>query len=417
VTQLCGRRETCRLCDAHDLEHVMSLTPTPPANAFVRADQLDVPQPVFPLDIFFCRKCGHVQLLDVVDPDHLFANYVYVSGTSRVFVEHFRRYAETVIRDYVPAPPARIVDIGSNDGTLLRHFADRGYPVIGVDPARAIAAAATASGIPTVPAFFAPDLATRLRDEHGPAQVVTANNVLAHADDLGAIVDGVKMLLAPDGVFVFEVSYLVDVVERTLFDTIYHEHLAYHTVAPLVGFFERHGLELIRVEHVDTHGGSIRCVAQRAGAARPTDDSVDRAVARERSVGLDRPAALVAFARRIEALRLEFRKVVDGLKTQRQRIAGFGAPAKATTLMYHFGIGRETIEFIVDDSPLKQHLFTPGLHVPVLPVEELYHRRPDAVVILAWNFAESILSTHDALRRLGTRFIVPLPMPTVVGAA
>lgn len=417
MTLLCHRRETCRLCGGRDLEQVISLTPTPPANAFVPADQLGVPQPVFPLDVFFCRACGHVQLLDVVDPGYLFANYVYVSGTSRVFVEHFRRYAEAVIRDYLPPPPALVVDVGSNDGTLLRQFAGRGYRVVGVDPAREIAAAATASGIPTVPAFFTPDVAARLRAEHDAARVVTANNVFAHADDLGAVADGVAALLAPDGVFLFEVSYLADVVEHTLFDTIYHEHLAYHTVGPLVGFLRRHGLELIRVDRVDTHGGSIRCAAQRAGGSRPEDESVGRAVARERSAGLDRPETLVAFARRVEDLRRRFREMVGGLKAGGHRIAGFGAPAKATTLMYHFGIGPETIEFIVDDSPLKQHLFTPGLHVPVLPVAELYRRRPDDVIVLAWNFAGPILAAHEALRQSGTRFIVPLPAPAVLGPA
>ena len=415
VAPLCRRRETCRLCGARDFAHVLSLTPTPPANAFVPADRLDVPQPAFPLDLFFCRACAHVQLLDVVDPGVLFADYVYVSGTSRVFVEHFRRYAEAMIREHLPAPPALVVDVGSNDGTLLRHFAGRGYTVVGVDPARKIAEQATASGIPTLPGFFTPDVAARLRDRHGAASLVTANNVFAHADDLDAIVEGVRGLLAPGGAFVVEVSYLVDVVSKTLFDTIYHEHLAYHTVGPLVGFFERHGLELVRVERIDTHGGSIRCVAQHAGAARSRDGSVARAVELERRAGLDRPETLVEFSRRVDALRREFRGLVGDLTARKHAVAGFGAPAKATTLMYHFGIGPETIAFIVDDSPLKQHLFTPGLHVPVLPVDELYRRRPDDVIVLAWNFAESILAAHDGLRRTGMRFIIPLPAPRVVG--
>ena len=415
VAPLCRRRETCRLCGARDFAHVLSLTPTPPANAFVPADRRDVPQPVFPLELFFCRVCAHVQLLDVVDPGYLFADYVYVSGTSRVFVEHFRRYAEAMIRDYLPAPPALVVDVGSNDGTLLRHFAAQGYTVAGVDPARDIAERATASGTPTVAAFFTSEVAAGLRVRYGPASLVTANNVFAHADDLDAIVEGVSGLLAPDGVFVFEVSYLVDVVEKTLFDTIYHEHLAYHTVGPLVGFFRRHRLELVRAERVDTHGGSIRCVAQHAGAARRPDRSIARAVELERSAGLDRPEVLVEFSRRVDALRREFRDLVGDLKALEHSLAGFGAPAKATTLMYHFGIGPETIAFIVDDSPLKQHLFTPGLHVPILPVDELYRRRPDDVIVLAWNFADSILAAHGGLRRAGMRFIIPLPAPRVVG--
>ena len=415
MTPLCRRRETCRLCGARDFAHVLSLTPTPPANAFVSADRLDIPQPVFPLDLFFCRACAHVQLLDVVDPGYLFADYVYVSGTSRVFVEHFRRYAKAMIHEYLPAPPALVVDVGSNDGTLLRQFAGLGYTVVGVDPARDIAKGATASGIPTLPAFFTPDVAARLRDRYGPASLVTANNVFAHADDLDAIVEGVKALLTPGGAFVFEVSYLADVVEKTLFDTIYHEHLAYHTVGPLVGFFKRHGLELIRAERIDTHGGSIRCVARHAAAAGNPDRSVARAVELERSAGLDRPETLVEFSRRIDGLRQGFHDLMGDLKARERAVAGFGAPAKATTLMYHFGIGPETIDFIVDDSPLKQHLFTPGLHVPVLPADELYRRRPDYVIVLAWNFADPILTAHDSLRRSGVRFIIPLPTPRTVG--
>jgi SAM-dependent methyltransferase len=414
VTELCYHRETCRLCGARDFEQVMSLTPTPPANAFVGADQLDTPQAVFPLDVFFCRACGHVQLRDVVDPDRLFSNYVYVSGTSPVFVDHFRRYAEEAIRDYLQAPPGLVVDVGSNDGTLLRFFARRGYAVVGIDPARQIAAEATASGIPTVPAFFTPDVAARLRDEYGAAHLVTANNVFAHADDLNAVVEGVITLLAPNGVFVFEVSYLGDVVEKTLFDTIYHEHLAYHTVGPLVGFFERHGLELIDVARVDTHGGSIRCAAQRSGGPRATDESVARVVEMERRRGLDRAETLIDLGRRVDVLRRQFRDLVGGFKANGDAVAGFGAPAKATTLMYHFGIGPETVEFIVDHNPLKQHLFTPGLHVPVLPVDELHRRRPDDVIVLAWNFADAILSAHEELRRSGVRFVIPLPVLRVV---
>jgi SAM-dependent methyltransferase len=410
VTGLYHRRDTCRLCGGRDLQHVMSLTPTPPANAFVPAEKRDEPQPVFPLDLFFCRGCAHVQLLDVVNAEYLFAHYVYVSGTSRVFVEHFRRYAEAMIRHYLAEPPALVVDIGSNDGTFLRHFADRGYTVVGVDPAQEIAHAATASGIPTLTEFFRPDVAARIRDHYGPARLIAANNVFAHADDLDAIVEGIKAILSPDGVFVFEVSYLADVIEKTLFDTIYHEHLAYHTVAPLVRFFRKHGLEPIRVERVATHGGSIRCVAQFAGGPRTADQSVADAVELEKRQRLDRPDTVVEFSQRIGALRQEFRGLVGDLKARGHSFAGFGAPAKATTLMYHFGIGPETVGFIVDDSPLKQHLFTPGLHIPVLPPDELYRRKPHEVIVLAWNFAASIMEAHDEFRKRGGHFIIPVPV-------
>jgi len=230
-------RESCRLCSSRALERVLSLTPTPPANAFVTAVERDRPQPVFPLDLHFCRDCGHVQLLTVVDPRVLFENYVYVSGTSPVFVRHFEAYADDVMRYFSLEHGALAVDIGSNDGTLLGFFQKAGLRILGIDPAKAIAEAATARGIPTIAGFFTPASAARIRAEHGPAAVITANNVFAHIDDLSGVTEGVRSLLSPDGVFVFEVSYLVDVIEKTLFDTIYHEHLCYHSVRPLIPFF------------------------------------------------------------------------------------------------------------------------------------------------------------------------------------
>ena len=241
------RRETCRLCGSRDVTLVFGLEPTPPANAFVSESELDREQERFPLDVFFCESCGHVQLLDVVDPRVLFENYVYVSGTSPVFVKHFEDYAADVVARFAPPQDKLVLDIGSNDGTLLSFFKAAGYPVLGVDPAKDIAASATAKGIETKADFFSPAFAQAVRAERGPAAVITANNVFAHIDDLGGVADGVRTLLADDGVFVFEVSYLVDVFEKTLFDTIYHEHLAYHSVRPLIPFFDAAlGMELDR---------------------------------------------------------------------------------------------------------------------------------------------------------------------------
>ena len=220
-----SRRDRCRLCEGAQLTRVLALTPTPPANAFVTADELATPQPAFPLDVWLCDRCGHVQLLDVVDPRILYAHYVYVSGTSPVFVRHFEQYAHYVRRSFHPQAGSLVVDIGSNDGTLLRFFKDAGHRVLGVEPAEEISAVSRRAGVPTVTGFFSEALAERLAQEHGAAAVVTANNVIAHIDDLAGVMRGVAKLLAPDGVFVFEVSYLMDVLEKTLFDTIYHEHL------------------------------------------------------------------------------------------------------------------------------------------------------------------------------------------------
>jgi SAM-dependent methyltransferase len=408
------RREDCRLCGSKRLSLAFSLAPTPPANAFVSAADVGSSQPCFPLDVFFCEACAHLQITDVVDPRVLFGHYVYVSGTSPVFVRHFETYAAFVIERFSPPAGGLVLDIGSNDGTLLSFFQRAGFRTLGVDPAQEISADATARGIETICGFFDPTLAGAILERHGAASVITANNVFAHVDDLGGVAQGVRTLLAPDGIFTFEVSYLGDVVRDTLFDTIYHEHLDYHSVKPLVGFLAAHGLELIDALHIDTHGGSLRGVAQRAGGPRRVGESVAAMIAEEERRGLDRIETFRAFAREIDALGCELASLLRRLKAEGKRIAGFGAPAKATTLMYHFGLGPDLIDFIVDDSPLKQGLFSPGLHIPVLPSSVIAERRPDFLLILAWNFARPIIDKNAAFRDSGGRFIIPIPKIEIV---
>jgi len=405
----CHRRETCRLCESSNLDLVLSLIPTPPANAFVDKSAIKEQQPCFPLDIFFCRNCNHVQLLDIVDPSILFENYVYVSGTSESFVRHFDQYASALINRFSPKLGSLIVDIGSNDGTLLSAFQKRGMKGLGVDPARDIASEATKSGVTTIADFFSINLANKIKKEWGKANVITANNVFAHSDDLRGIADGIRNLLAPNGVFVFEVSYLGDVIRDTLFDTIYHEHLAYHTVKPLNDFFSNCGLQLFSVEKVVSHGGSIRGMVSLKGAKHSPDGSVDTMISEEKTIGLDRIETFKAFSYSINTLGQKLKNLIREIKAKGKSIAGFGAPAKSTTLMYNFGLGSEEIDFIVDDSPLKQGLFTPGTHIPVLSPNALYDRQPDYVLILAWNFAKPIMEKHYSFLEGGGCFIVPLP--------
>jgi SAM-dependent methyltransferase len=410
MAELYKTRSSCRLCESADLVRVLQLTPTPPANAFVTEDGLNEDQPVFPLNVFYCNNCAHVQLLDVVDPALLFENYVYVSGTSASFVKHFADYAEDVVNRFGPADGhGRVVDIGSNDGTLLAEFRKLGLNVLGIDPARDIASNATANGIETLACFFSPALAAELASTRGQASIITANNVFAHADDLKGIVEGVRNLLAQDGVFVFEVSYLVDVFEKTLFDTIYHEHLAYHSVKPLERFFADNGMELFAASRVDSHGGSLRGYAQLSGGAHATDGSVESLIEFEKCLGLHQVETFVTFSEKINALGADLKSTLNELKAKGKSIAGFGAPAKATTLMYHFGIDDSVIDFIIDDNPLKQNMYSPGLHIPIVASEVLYQKSPDAVVILAWNFAEPIMNTHARYSDEGGLFIIPLP--------
>lgn len=388
---------------------MLSLTPTPPANAFVSKSLLSEQQEAFPLDLFFCEDCTHVQLLDIVDPSVLFADYVYVSGTSPVFVDHFKNYATNIVDRFQPPKDGLVIDIGSNDGTLLGIFKEKDLSVLGIDPAREIAAQANSKGIETITDFFTPNLASSILSDKGTAKIITANNVFAHADDLNGIADGIRTLLAKDGVFVFEVSYLLDVYQQTLFDTIYHEHLAYHTVKPLISFFQAHNLELIEAERVASHGGSLRGIVQHCGGPYKIGNSVEDRLAEERSLELDKSATLKQFAAKIERIKKSLTTMLNELKHDGKSIAGFGAPAKATTLMYHFGLGPDVIDFIVDDSPLKQGLYTPGHHIPVLPSSALYERKPNFALVLAWNFAGPIMNNHEEFKNAGGKFIVPLP--------
>jgi SAM-dependent methyltransferase len=405
-------RIDCRRCGSSQLEAVMRFVPTPPANAFVTETEKGKAQECFPLVVHLCRSCAHVQLLDIVDPEILFRDYVYVSATSPVFVEHFRRYSQSLLELTGARPGARVLEIGSNDGTLLQFFKQAQLEVLGVDPARAIAQEATARGIPTRAEFFTSSLARQLAKEGWcDLTLIVANNVFAHADDLQDITAGVASLLSPEGIFVFEVSYLLDVFQKTLFDTIYHEHLSYHSVKPLVAFFRRHNLELFDAVRIDPHGGSLRVFVKRASGPWPVHPRVTALIAEEERAGLHAPDAFRSLFARIEERKQQLTELLAGLKKAGKRLAGFGAPAKATTLMFHFGIGPETIDYLVDESPLKQGRYSPGFHIPVVPSSWLYEpeRRPDAVVILAWNFAESIMAKHQRFREAGGRFIIPLP--------
>ena len=409
MSDLHHRRDTCQLCGSKSLTMILSLAPTPPANAFVPETELGTEQRYFPLDVFQCEDCHHVQLVDVVDPAHLFENYVYVSGTSPAFVKHFEDYATTVCARFGPAADSLVVDIGSNDGTLLNFFKQRGHRVLGIDPAKDIAERATEAGIETLATFFTPDLAAEIVAERRSAAIVTANNVFAHAEDLYAIATGVADLLAPDGVFTFEVSYLVDVFEDVLFDTIYHEHMAYHAVGPLQRFFKRVGLELFAAERIPSHGGSLRGYVQKIGGPHSPDGTVQALIETEQQLGLDRSATLKEFGARIDGLRDRFKTQLNALADEGLSIAGYGAPAKATTLLHHFGVEPGTLRYIIDDSPLKQGLYSPGQHIPVVCSDILKENPPDILVILAWNFADVIMKNNAAFTEQGGRFLVPVP--------
>jgi SAM-dependent methyltransferase len=407
------RRDTCRLCGSRNLQLVLALAPTPIADDYVPAGRRGEKQEHFPLDLALCRDCGHTQILDAVNPELLFRNYTYRTAVSLGLVEHFRKVAERLIEQWQIGPGSLVVEIGSNDGSNLRFFKDRGATVLGVDPAREIAAAATASGIETIPEFFTPELAARILRERGPAKLVIANNVFAHADALGAIADGIRTALAPDGVFVFEVSYMVDIVEKMLWDTLYHEHLCYHAVKPFAHFFRLHGMQLIDVERIPTKGGSIRGTAQRDDGPRPIAPVVGELIALEDRMKFGEVQTFLDYAAKIDALKKQLLDLLARLRAEGKTIAGYGASATVTTLLHHFDLG-DKLDFLVDDNPVKQGTYSPGHHIPVLAPSALAERRPDYVVILAWAYAEPILKKNQAYLDQGGHFIVPLPMSRVI---
>jgi SAM-dependent methyltransferase len=402
------RRDDCRLCHSTELEVALSLTPTPPADAYVPPSRADEPQPVFPIDLYLCRECGFVQLLDVVRPEAIYGDYLYETSSSLGLVEHFDGYAQEVLDRIRPPAGSLVIDVGSNDGSLLRSFGARGMSVLGIDPAAEIARRATESGVETLPEFLTAELAKRIRAERGPASVVTANNVIANIDDLDEVARAIRELLAPDGVFVFESFYLGDLVRNMVFDFFYHEHLSAFAVGPLELFFPRHGLELIDVLRVPTKGGSLRYTVQLAGGPRSSSDAVRELKEEEEQQGLAGPELYRDFAARIDRAKTQVLDLALRLKREGHTIAGYGASATTTTLVYHFELG-DLVEYIFDDYPAKQGLLSPGLHLPVVPSEEIYERRPDEVIVFAWRYHEPIARAHARFLEGGGRFIVPMP--------
>lgn len=390
----------CRLCLGSLSEPVLDLGSTPLANEYLEKPE---PQDIFPLQVCVCEACGHYQLNEQVDPERMFRHYLFVAGTSPVNVEHFHQYAWDMYKmssARVIRRVPKVLDIASNDGTLLQHFNNLGCKVLGIDPAINLAEDATKNGIPTIPEFFTEDKADDILKEYGKFDLITANNVFAHVPDMIGFTKGIKKLLSPEGIYTFEVSYFGDVVDRLLFDTIYHEHTSYHTIAPLLKFFARYELEIFKVQKFDTHGGSLR-VFVKNGTGRQYHLG-DELLSQEQDIQKN----VVRMSKDIKLLGYQLREKFNELKSQGKSIAIYGTPAKATTLMYALDIDEKRIDFAVDDALLKQGRFTPGKHIPILHPDAIYERKPDVLLILAWNFAESIMKKHSQFKG---KWIVPIP--------
>jgi SAM-dependent methyltransferase len=404
---------TCRSCREPGLRPFLSLGKTPLADALLTEASLSEPEPRFPLDVAFCPNCSLVQILEEVPPDQLFVdNYLYFSSFSDHLLGHARAHAESLIASRNLGVQSLVVELASNDGYLLRNFVDAGVPVLGIDPAPDQAAAAEAAGVPTLQEFFGEVLAHKIRAERGPADVIIANNVMAHVPDLNGFVEGMHILLADDGLITVENPYVRDLVQHCEFDTIYHEHFCYFSCTAVDRLMRRHGLFLNDVEYFpNLHGGTLRW---HIGARENVSDTVKAYLADEEAAGLTRFEYYADFAGRVEKVRSDLLELLQALKSDGSRIVGYGAAAKGSTLVNYVGIDGQLLDYVVDRNTHKQGCFMPGVRLPIRDTSALVEDRPDYVLLLAWNFADEIRRQQKGYTDLGGQFIVPVPSPAII---
>jgi hypothetical protein len=396
------------------LRPFLSLGPTPLANSFLGADQDFKNEKYFPLDVYFCQDCSLVQLLDVINPEVLFRDYIYISGTSETIASHQAAYSKKVVSYLNLTPADLVVEIASNDGSLLRAFQKYAVKTLGIEPARNLARIANEAGVETLDVFFDSSTAREVVDRFGRAKAVVANNVLAHVDEPRDLLEGCRQLLSKDGLVIIEVPYIVDMLEHLEYDTIYHEHLCYFSVATFKQLCEMAGLTLINVERVPVHGGSLRLYAGARDRFGQAPEVIESIIHSEQETGLHDFASYERFALAVRQNREILRSLLESLNAQGKSIVGYGAPAKGNTLLNYCQIGTQLIHYTVDKNPLKVGKFTPGMHIPVLPVESLILNQPDYVLILAWNFATEIIRQQQVYQERGGKFIIPIPTPEVI---
>ncbi len=400
----------CRFCGARLEDTFVDLGTSPLCEKYVAPHQLSEPDRYYPLHAWICRQCLLVQLGAVVPPEDIFSEYAYFSSYSDSWVAHARTYADAVVQRFALGAGSRIVEIASNDGYLLQHFVARGLDVLGIEPAANVATVAETRGIPTEVQFFGRAVAVDLRGRRGRADLLIGNNVLAHVPDLNDFVAGMKELLSPDGAMTMEFPHLVQLIEHSQFDTIYHEHFSYFSFLTAERVFDAHGLRIFDVEELATHGGSLRIYAEHVERSPDRQTNrVEQLRNRERAGGYDRIEGYAGFSDMVEAVKRSLLEFLTRAKTAGRRVAGYGAPGKGNTLLNYCRIGPDLLEYTVDRSPYKQGLYTPGMRIPIGHPERVTDTRPDFLLILPWNLKEEIMEQMAHIRHWGGRFVVPIP--------
>jgi len=403
----------CRICGSDNFVPILDLGNTPLANSLLTEDQLETPQMSYPLTLVFCPACTLVQITAAVPPEQLFSQYLYFSSYSDTMLAHAKQIADHLIQSRGLSEQSLVVEIASNDGYLLKNFVAAGIPVLGIEPAKNISSVAQQNSIRTLSEFFDKNLAQKLQKQSFMADVLFANNVLAHVADLHSVVEGIRILLKKNGVAVIETPYVKDMIDNVEFDTIYHEHLCYYSLTALNRLFSIHGLAISDVEHLDIHGGSLRLFVSRPDSAGDRSN-VEEWLKREEAWGVSSSAYYENFALSVNRLKKSLLKLLRELRSGGYEIAAYGAAAKGATLLNSFGIGRDLIKYVVDRSPYKQGQYMPGCRLPILAPEMLLERMPDYVLLLTWNFADEILKQQEEYRKRGGKFILFVPKITIV---